>query len=160
MTDIRESQASLPHAALPSADWGDAYAVSVVRPYANARAAAEAAFETFPAWVYGLMALRNAVVGPLGLKTGNKRKAGERRVGFFPFIAETDEQLIVGMDDRHLDFRCVVDVQPVQTGQEIKITTVLKRHNGFGRAYLSFVLPFHRAILRMTMKRLAAETET
>lgn len=155
MIDILEKPVALPHAALPEADWGDAYATYVSRPFDNARAAGEAAFATFPLWVNWLMALRNAIVAPFGLKTGKDREISEDRVGFFPLVEEHQDQLIIGMDDRHLDFRCIVDLGAVEKGQEVIITTVLKRHNLLGRIYLSVITPFHKAILRTTMKRLS-----
>jgi len=154
MASVREFPVDLPHAALPGADWADAYKVGVSKPYVNARAAGEAAFATFPSWVHALMAVRNVVVAPFGLKTGKNQKSGQERVGFFPLIEEKDTQLVVGMTDRHLDFRCIVDLAAHESGQDITITTVLKRHNFFGRAYLFVVEPFHKLILRMTMKRL------
>jgi len=155
MIDVLEKPVTLPHAALPDADWGDAYATSVSKPFENARAAGEAAFATFPPWVNWLMAFRNAIVAPFGLKTGKGREIGQARVGFFPLIAEHQDQLIIGMDDRHLDFRCIVDLSVMEKGQEVVITTVLKRHNLLGRVYLSVITPFHKAILRTTMKRLS-----
>lgn len=153
--DVLEKPVTLPHDALPEADWGDAFATCVNKPFDNARAAGEAAFATFPLWVYWLMALRNVIVAPFGLKTGRNRDTGEDRVGFFPLIAEHPDQVVMGMDDRHLDFRCIVDLGAAETGQEVVITTVLKRHNLLGRIYLSVITPFHKAILRMTMKRLS-----
>ena len=155
MIDVLEKPVTLPHAALPEADWGDAYATCVSKPFSNARAAGEAAFATFPRWVNWLMALRNVIVAPFGLKTGKAREIGEDRVGFFPLIAEDQDQLVIGMDDRHLDFRCIVDLGVVENRQEVVITTVLQRHNLLGRLYLLVITPFHKAILRATMKRLS-----
>ena len=159
MVQVCEIPVVLPHAALPAADWGDAYRVSVARPYKNARAAGEAAFATFPPWVYGLMAVRNAAVAPFGLKAGKGREFDGDRVGFFPVIAQTDDRLVVGLNDRHLDFRCVLELETCDYRQDATITTVLKRHNFLGRAYLAVIAPFHRAILRLTMKRLARRAD-
>ena len=155
VTRIIETPLHLPHAALPGADWGDAFSTHVAKPFQNARAAGAAAFETFPPWVHGLMALRNMIVAPFGLKTGHKKDPKIERVGFFPLIAESDQQLVLGMNDRHLDFRIIVDLYSDADGQNVTLSTVLKRHNFLGRAYLFVIKPFHKAILRITLKRLA-----
>ncbi len=146
---------ALPHDALPTGDWADAYRVTVAAPFDNARAAGDAAFSTFPFWVNGLMALRNLIVTPLGLKTGAKEQTAAERIGFFPIISESDHQVVVGMNDRHLDFRCVVDIADTGAGQDITIATVIRRHNWLGRAYLMIVMPFHQLIIRTAMARLA-----
>lgn len=151
---IEEIPVALPHPALPAGEWADAYRVVSGRRFASARAASEAAFADFPVWVRGLMALRNLIVTPLGLKTGLKQSAGQR-IGFFPLLSEKPHQVVVGMNDRHLDFRCVVDISESGEKQEVTIVTIIKRHNWLGRAYLATILPFHRLILRRISARLA-----
>ena len=152
---VEEIDIALPHPALPEGEWADAYRVTSGRRFASARAAGEAAFADFPAWVHGLMALRNVIVAPLGLKTGRSAEPPMQRVGFFPLILQTNDQLVVGMNDRHLDFRCVVDLANDGRDQAVTISTIIKRHNWLGRAYLATILPFHRLILRTIMMRLA-----
>lgn len=162
---VSEIDVALPHVALPAGDWADAYCVSVTTPFETARAAGEAAFSTFPLWVNGLMALRNMIVAPFGLKTGDhKTGAGEKpatdRIGFFPVISEKDERVIVGMNDRHLDFRCVIDIAAGDTtGQDVTIATVIERHNWLGRTYLATIMPFHRLIVRTALARIARASE-
>ena len=146
---------ALPHPALPSGDWADAYRAVSGRRFASARAAGEAAFADFPSWVHGLMALRNLVVAPFGLKTGANDQPSTPMIGFFPLVSEDDNQVVVGMNDRHLDFRCVVSLAENAGRQEITIATIIDRHNRLGRVYLASVLPFHRLILRTVMARLA-----
>ena len=61
----------------------------------------------------GLMALRNCLVAPLGLKTGvSGQAASGDRIGFFPVISEMPELVVLDLDDKHLDFRIAVDVTP------------------------------------------------
>lgn len=144
---------ALPHPALPRADWADAYRTIAATPFADARAAGDAAFSAFPFWVTALLALRNFVVAPLGLKTG--ARAGGERVGMFPLCDEIPRQLVVGLDDRHLDFRCVVSIDDAAAGQHVEITTLIDRHNRLGATYLALVLPFHRLIIRTILASLA-----
>ncbi len=152
---VKEIDISLPHPALPQGDWADAYRVSTATPFQSARAAGDAAFSTFPFWVNGLMALRNLIVTPLGLKTGPNEKAAKKRVGFFPIVSESDAQIVVGMNDRHLDFRCVIDIADHDAGQDVTIATIIRRHNWLGRTYLAIIMPFHRLIVRAALARVA-----
>ncbi len=152
---VTEVDVTLPHDALPSGDWADAYRVTMETPFSNARAAGDAAFSTFPFWVDGLMALRNLIVTPFGLKSGETKQTPVARIGFFPIISESETQVVVGMNDRHLDFRCVIDVATSDAGQDVTIATVIDRHNWLGRTYLAIVMPFHRLIVRTAMVRMA-----
>ena len=154
---VHEIDVRLPHPALPNADWADAFQVATSRRFANARAAGEAAFGAFPFWVNALMALRNMIVTPLGLKTGEHDRPPQARIGFFPLLSESETQVIVGMNDRHLDFRCVIDLAETGGGQAITIATVIDRHNLLGRAYLMTVMPFHRMIVRAALARVAGD---
>ncbi|WP_348626172.1 MULTISPECIES: DUF2867 domain-containing protein [unclassified Mesorhizobium] len=55
---------------------------------------------------------------------------------------------MLGLDDRHLDFRLLVEVRDLgMTCQEVAATTIVKTHNWLGRAYLAIVMPFHRIIV-------------
>lgn len=59
------------------------------------------------------------------------------------------------MNDRHLDFRCVIDLADDGDEQAVTISTIIERHNWLGRAYLATILPFHRLILRTVLARVA-----
>lgn len=153
---VEEVAVRLPDPALDGADWADAYEAETARPFPTARAAAEAMVRAFPAWTMPLLLLRNLVVLPLGLK-GADRVPGRDMVGIFPVVSETSSRFVGGFDDRHLDFRVIVELSAVgPERQRIKLTTVIRRHNLAGRAYLATVMPFHRAIIRGALRRLMA----
>ena len=100
-----------------------------------------------------MMALRQILVAPFGLK-GRPRRGD--RIGIFPVVSESRQQLVAGFNDRHLDFRIVVDLEE-QAGkpeQAVTLTTVIKRHNLLGRIYLVAVMPFHRAIISTALRRI------
>ncbi|CUX09346.1 conserved hypothetical protein [Agrobacterium tumefaciens str. CFBP 5621] len=59
---------------------------------------------------------------------------------------------MLGFDDRHLDFRIVVDLEERGNGQMVIVTTIVRRKNLFGRLYLLVVEPFHRRIVPATMR--------
>lgn len=141
---------------LAGATFIDAYKIEVPVPL-SAETFARAAFEEPPAWVSRLLALRNAVVAPFGLKTG--REAGDSRdwIGIFPVEAMTPERIVLGFDDKHLNFRVVVDVAQKGEGCEVTATTLVREHNLLGRLYLATILPFHKAIVPALLRRTARE---
>ena len=156
--DVRDLVVTLPHPALPGADWADAYGIRLAVPFTDARSAALAIIAAFPGWTNPLLALRQVLVLPLGLKGAGARHGKADMIGIFPVCTESATQLVAGFDDRHLDFRIVVDLAGHEDGQDVTLTTVIKRHNLAGRLYLQAVLPFHRAIIRGALARVARQT--
>ena len=143
---------------LPGAQFADAYALDMAPPKLDARRAAERIMARSPRWIAALLALRNLVVAPLGLHTRPPSSAaGLGVLGIFPVLSQTPDRLVAGFDDRHLDFRVIVDVSPRLERQRVTLTTLVLTHNRLGRAYLAAVLPFHRVIVR-AMLRQARET--
>ena len=145
-----EIPASDPDAVLPGAQFADACAMTVSGQYLTAMSAAERAVGRAPAWIRRLLQVRNALVAPFGLKPGRSKLGGAQdRVGMFPLLRQSEDRIVLGLDDRHLDFRLLVDVQNLGAGrQSVTATTVVRTHNLFGRAYLRVVLPFHRVIVK------------
>lgn len=103
-------------------------------------------FAHAPQWVDGLMRLRNAIVRRMGLVVVE--------MGQFPVISSNDQEILLGLDDRHLNFRIRVQVLGhSETGTEAAVTTLVKLNSLLGRIYLTMVLPFHHAISRSMMKK-------
>ena len=143
---------------LPDVGFADAYCVSGVIQGLSARQASLAIFDSPPPWINGLMALRNRIVAPFGLKAGVRPASSMEHdnVGIFPVLAESPGEILMGLDDRHLDFRVAVTVQPAAAGaQQITVTTVVHTHNRLGRIYLAVIMPFHRLIARTMLDRAA-----
>lgn len=151
-----ERTVELPHAAFSDADWADAWTTTTRHRFDTARQAAEAVHRATPGWVGPLMGLRTLAVAPFGLKSGlsHRHLAPTDRIGFFPVRDETGDRVVVGMDDKHLDFRCVLDLDKARDRQTVTVTTLIRRHNRLGRTYLAAILPFHRLILRACLSRL------
>ncbi len=140
---------------LPGAQFADAYGLSVQDPALDARLAAEKMWGSSRGWMNALMGVRNLVVKPFGLKTPAEANTGSRdAIGIFPVVSETSHRLVVGFDDKHLDFRVVVDAAPAGIGRFVTATTLVRTHNLLGRAYLAAVLPFHRVIVRSMLRKL------
>jgi len=144
-------------ALLAGAQFADAYRVALDGTTLDARRAAEKIFARRPRWIEGLLGLRKMIVAPFGLKnSGAEEPAPGGIIGLFPVLSETPNRLVAGFNDRHLDFRVVVDVAPVGSGQQVTMTTLVMTHNLLGRAYLAVILPFHRLIARVMLRQVAA----
>ena len=90
--------------------------------------------------------MRNFLVAPFGLKTSGANRAAPRgMIGLFPVVSETPDRLVAGFNDKHLDFRVVVDVA-APAAQAVTVTTLVLTHNLLGRTYLTIILPFHRLV--------------
>ena len=128
-----------------SDDFLDCYAVS---SHAPVRLAAEEIVR-FPGWAKALVALRNLVTAPFGLSADGP--PAEDKLGVFPVEAETAEEIIAGFDDRHLDFR----VSIMARDGCVTLATWVSPHNIGGRLYLAAIMPFHIAIARNALARVA-----
>ena len=159
-------EGGLAGATFPSVDYADAYAVGLP-PGVDARTFAEAVFASSPRWVAALMALRNTIVRPLGLIATQSAlehaaavKGSGARVGIFPVLAEAADEVVLGLDDRHLDFRLSVRVLDNGFERLGVVTTLVRFHGVLGRAYFVPVRPAHRlivpAMLRAAARHLAA----
>ncbi|MEG1699932.1 MAG: DUF2867 domain-containing protein [Alistipes sp.] len=108
-----------------------------------------------PKWVSALMALRNRIVGCFGLKADAVPADGKPRVGVFEVLGQTDQTMILGEDDKHLDFRIQLSLTHDGGGdrKRVTVTTLVRYHNRLGHIYFFFVRPFHRMIVPAVMKR-------
>lgn len=139
---------------LPGYSFADAYVLAVPAGLWSAGTATRHVFSRQPGWITMLIRLRDALVAPLGLK-GTDNAASHNSIGGFPLVSETGHRVVLGFDDRHLDFRIVIDAVPEDSAPDaIRATTLVKPHNLAGRAYLALVLPFHRAIVPRMLNRL------
>ncbi|WP_315833371.1 DUF2867 domain-containing protein [Bradyrhizobium prioriisuperbiae] len=138
--------------ALQGADFADAFRLQTTEPGLDAMTAAERVMNGIPSWITALITVRNALVAPFGLKSGHEPlPRGGRRIGLFPLVSEAPGQVVLGMDDKHLDFRLVISAPG--TGA-ITGTTLVRTHNLPGRIYLQLVLPFHRLIVPRMMRQI------
>lgn len=118
-----------------------------------------------PGWVNDLMKIRDKIVGVFGIKTSSqlmdtfntsessKFEPGER-AGIFKCYDKTDNELILGEDDKHLCFRVSVLLENHNPGQQIFITTMVKYQNWLGRLYFIPVKPVHQLIVKSTLKEM------
>lgn len=125
-----------------------------------------------PLGVSGLMAFRNVLVKPLGLRTSPLGCPASSLLGRscdalfanrFPVIASAVDadrhaQVILGADDKHLRFRSCVGVEIDASGQvTFSLGTRVQCNNLFGRFYLAAIDAVHRAYVTPAMLRAAVE---
>lgn len=120
-------------------------------------------FAQQPAWIRKLTNLRDMIVAGFGLKTtralaslGNSAKA--QRVGIFKIYSTCKDEIVVREDDKHLDFRVSVlcSGEPAsESGGLLTLSTVVHCHNLLGHAYLFVIAPFHRMVVKASLRRAA-----
>lgn len=122
-----------------------------------------------PKWLETLFSLRNKIVGVFGLKTAphlQDRSAVIRnfngqpgeKLGFFKVYQRSENEIILGEDDTHLDFRVSLLLKPQQSDSQIlQITTTVIFHNFWGKLYFFPVKPFHRLIVPVMVKGIIKE---
>ena len=140
----------------PRVDYADAYRVQLP-PGAprDVDALARAAFGAVPGWVRTLMALRDRIVRLVGLKTSRRSEHDLARATFHPgasfgifrVFARTDDEILLGEDDRHLNFRVGLLRQSVGADDWVVVSTVVRFNNWLGRLYFLPVRPLHRLIV-------------
>jgi hypothetical protein len=146
-----------PSTLLAGAQFVDAFRIDVDDRALNARQAMERMMARQPRWAEALLTLRNILVTPFGLKTSGASTATPREmVGIFPIVSERPDRLVAGFNDKHLDFRLVVDVATSGAAQNVTATTLVLTHNWLGRTYLAIIMPFHRLIVRTLLRHVAA----
>jgi len=146
------------------ADWYEGASLVdsyVVRPAPSfprdLRSLAEVAFGSQPAWIDFLLAVRDAIMGRMGLKTTKgllATMAAKPYVGFFPILTEFKNEIVFGIDDGHLDFRLSLLRKNDASGITLIATSVVRVHNCLGAAYLFVITPFHKIIVRTYLARL------
>ena len=106
----------------------------------------------FPGWAKFLLTVRKVVTAPLGLS--NEGPPAKDKIGIFPVETETDHELIVGFNDKHLDFR----VSVLSQEGRVYLATWVHPHNIGGKFYLKAIMPFHITISRNALARVHVAT--
>jgi hypothetical protein len=116
-----------------------------------------------PAWIGRLMALRNLIVRQIGLKdVGSMSDATAKpvdaytvgdRLGIFTIMSLTPNELLLGIDDSHLDVRVSVMKTGRAGAEECVISTVVHVHNWVGHVYMAPVGRIHPLVVKAMMRR-------
>lgn len=144
---------------LPGATFSDSFAIAVPG-HLQSEEAARHAINRIPRWAATLMDMRDRLVSVVGLKRLDQQaRDNPHAIGGFPVLSATPERTVLGLDDKHLDFRLVIDALANDSGTEIRATTLVWPRNFAGRAYLAAIMPFHKAIVPATLNRLAGRVQ-
>lgn len=166
MRHVIKSVALPEHSALQgiytSVDLADAYATDLPSDASHVpEVLARFLLTQQAAWMKLLMRLRDILVAGFGLKTSahlTSPSAGApgERIGIFKIYSRSANEIILGEDDRHLDFRLSLLCSSSEDGQRaVTLSTVVHCHNQLGRSYLFLITPFHRQIVRSMLSRAA-----
>ena len=116
------------------------------------------------AWVGKLLRIRDALVVGFGLKTAKSleesaRTERDKHVSIFRIYERTVDEIVLGEDDKHLDFRVSVFQETrgdvAGGGRYLTVSTVVRCHNLLGRTYILLITPFHEMVVRSSMRRAA-----
>lgn len=130
------------------ADYSDSFSKEIVTQESiTPDAFFNMAFNQFPVWINWLLKLRNKIVKPLGLDTTSR---------FSDSVCERSvTEIIWGMPDKHLNFYVSMRCGEHKDGkQELRITTVVKYNNWFGRVYFFIIRPFHYIIIKSILNNI------
>uniref|UniRef100_UPI002016F0D4 DUF2867 domain-containing protein n=1 Tax=Sphingomonas sp. CFBP 8765 TaxID=2775274 RepID=UPI002016F0D4 len=95
------------------------------------------------------------------VRRANNRRATPCATGscadrLLPVLAESTDEIVLGEDDRYLDFRLSILRQVGPHGSMLIVTTAVRTRNRFGRLYLRAIYPFHVLVARASLIRAAA----
>ncbi len=140
----------------PRIDYADAYQARLpVGLAVDVDSIARSIFLSVPRWIHTLMALRNRIVAPIGLKTPDWDAIESEEPRFQPgssirgfrVIERTEDEIVFGEEDSHLDFRLSILRQTAGDDIQVILSTVVRFNNWIGRAYFLPVKPLHEIIV-------------
>lgn len=112
----------------------------------SAREFFQLVFVHYPKPAAWMLLLRDKMVQPLGLQTGNRFEQ--------MILSETENQIVLGQTDKHLDFYVLLDCfSPLGSWQDVRLSTCVKYHNFLGRLYFWGIRPAHIVLVRYLVKR-------
>ncbi len=130
-------------------------------------------FSSGPKWIDKLFAFRNKLASLFGLKTSGKIADKQKiidnftcekgeQLGLFKVFEKTSDEIILGEDDKHLNFRVSLFIDKEnenKTKKNLIITTTVKFNNWFGLLYFLPVRPFHKLIVPTMLKGIIKNIE-
>jgi hypothetical protein len=144
----------LDHRVVASAYFLDAYRAPLMDGQSSVVDIFHAVFGHHPLWIKRILIARNHIATAYGLDApaASEIMNPERKtiykvgdtIGPWPIFSLTQDELVAGRDNKHLDFRLSVLRQGAGDAAHAVVSTVCTTHNAFGRVYLFFVIPFHK----------------
>ena len=149
--ELRNSSQNL----LPKVDFSDTF--STTNHVNSIEEIAFMIFDTSPKWVEWLFKIRNFLAQFVGLKTAipepvSTELAVGGHVNFFEIYRIEDGEIIMGANDKHLNFRAVITNYKTEKFN-IKVTTLVEYNDRLGRVYMSIIKPFHELVVKRMVKQ-------
>ena len=139
---------------LQKIDYADTF--STTNHTNNIREITNLIFNTTPAWVNSLFTIRNKVVSIFGLETKVPDDYNDNfeiggYVKFFKIFAISDNEITLGADDSHLNFRAVIKNDKSELFN-VKVITLVQYNNYKGNIYMGFIKPVHKQIVKRMVR--------
>jgi hypothetical protein len=126
-----------------------------------------AIFAHHPKWMKLLLIVRNKLASLAGLEAPTTseilhveikdRYVVGDKIGVWPIFALSENEVVAGRDNKHLDFRLSVLKVPSGEATSVVVSTICTVHNLSGKLYLFFIVPFHRyGVRKLIANALAA----
>jgi hypothetical protein len=123
-------------------------------------------FAHHPLWMKLLLIARNKVATLAGLdaptapeilhlEIKDRYVVGDK-IGVWPIFALSENEVIAGRNNKHLDFRLSVLKVPDGDRMSVVVSTICTVHNLAGKLYLLIVVPFHKYGVRKLMANACA----
>ena len=146
-------------------DYVDCFEEKINNPSVDISKVMLAFFESSPKWVELLFKIRNKIVSHFGLKNEVLDidkiilpfKIGDK-VGFFKVFEVYDNEVVVGEDDAHLDFRVSILLNKYKDNL-LSVKTMVNFNNTFGKLYFFLIRPFHIIIVRTIIRNMKRKLE-
>ena len=118
-------------------------------------------FAHHPLWMKLLLIVRNKAASLAGLdaptaseilrvEIKDRYVVGEK-IGVWPIFSLSEDEVVAGRDNKHMDFRLSVLKVPDGDRPSVVVSTICTVHNLSAKLYLFFVVPFHRHGVRKLM---------
>ncbi len=114
-------------------------------------------FNKSPKWLDVLFKIRNTLVKLIGIETklpDDYREGFEvgAYVKFFKIYQIYENEIILGLNDTHLNFRALI-FRDTAEYYNIKVTTIVEYNNTKGKIYMTLIKPFHRWVIKAMIKK-------
>lgn len=98
-------------------------------------------------------------------------KKGVETIALFPVLSRSENGIIVGEMDSHLDFQTSILIRGTQLsaagvrdsdgrGSDVVVTTVVHCHGLFEKAYITIIKVFHVLIVKYSLARVSNKINT
>lgn len=152
--EVKTSLTEIHKKLLPKIDFSDTF--STTNHTDSIEKITKLIFNTPPRWIKLLFTLRNSLAALVGLKTVkpddyNEGFTVDDYVNFFKIYAISDNEVIIGADDSHLNFRAIIHNTQSESFN-IEVITLVEYNNLKGKVYMGIIKPFHRLVVKRMVK--------